>query len=158
MGDNSIHRILERAMWMIDERYWLLHSNGTLRKFIGDEMSKRDRKKYGKKRPDFVCGSVSNKLILLELKRPSHSLNVADLNQLELYSVIAEDYKNFSSYEAYLVGKKKDKELDRYLKRRSGFKVLFYSDCSLFSCNNKANSYSMKYFFCFNYIEILTTY
>lgn len=31
-GDNSIHRILESSMWMIDERYWLLHSNETLRK------------------------------------------------------------------------------------------------------------------------------
>lgn len=27
-GDNSIHRILERAMWLVDERYWLLHSKG----------------------------------------------------------------------------------------------------------------------------------
>ena len=53
MGDKSIHRILERAMWMIDERYWLLHSNSTLRKFIGDEMSKRDEKKYGKKETRF---------------------------------------------------------------------------------------------------------
>jgi hypothetical protein len=26
-GDNSIHRILERAMWLIDERYWLLQSD-----------------------------------------------------------------------------------------------------------------------------------
>ena len=86
------------------------------------------KRNMGKKRPDFVCGTVGNKLILLELKRPSHSLNVDDLNQLELYTVIAEDYKNCSAYEAYIVGAKKDKELDRYLKRRAGFKVLFYSD------------------------------
>lgn len=127
-GDNSIHRILERSMWMVDERYWLLQSNKSLRTFIGDELSKRDRNKYGSKRPDFACGTVGNKLILLELKRPSHALSVQDLNQLETYTVIAEDYKNFSSYEAYLVGAKKDAELDRYLKRRSGFKVLFFSD------------------------------
>lgn len=128
IGETSIHRILERSMWMIDERYWLLQSNRSLRKFIGDEMSKRDRKKYGTKRPDFVCGTVDNKLILLELKRPAHSLCVDDLNQLETYTVVAEDYKNFSSYEGYLVGAKKDPELERYLKRRSGFKVLFFSD------------------------------
>ena len=128
LGDNSIHRILERAMWIVDERYWLLQSNNTLRKFIGDEMSKRDKKRYGKKRPDFVCGTVGNKLILLELKRPSHGLSVDDLNQLETYTVIAEDYKNFSSYEAYLVGAKEDDELRRYLKRRSGFRVLHYAD------------------------------
>ena len=127
-GDNSIHRIIERSMWMIDERYWLLQSNRSLRNFIGEEMSKRDKKKFGKKRPDFACGTVGNKLIILELKRPEHALCVDDLNQLETYTVIAEDYKNFSSYEGYLVGSKKDGELERYLKRRSGFKVLFFSD------------------------------
>ena len=128
ISDNSIHRILERAMWLVDERYWLLQSNNTLRKFIGEEMSRRDKKKYGKKRPDFVCGTVDNKLIILELKRPSHSLTVEDLNQLEIYTVIAEDYKNFTSYEGYLVGSKEDSELRRYLRRRSGFKVLHYAD------------------------------
>ena len=127
-GDRSIHRILERAMWMIDERYWLMQSNNTLRKFIGDGMSKRDQKRYGRKRPDFVCGTVGNKLIILELKRPAHSLTVDDPAQPETYTVVAEDYKNFSSYEGYLVGAKEDEELKRYLKRRSGFKVLHYAD------------------------------
>lgn len=127
-GDNSIHRILKRAMWMIDERYWLLQSNNTLRKFIGDAMSKKDRKRFGDKRPDFVCGTVESRLILLELKRPSHTLSVGDLNQLEAYTVVAEDYKNFSSYEGYLVGTQEDAELRRYLKRRSGFRVLHFAD------------------------------
>ena len=44
-GDNSIHRILERAMWLVDERYWLLHSNRTLLTQIGKEMQERDRKR-----------------------------------------------------------------------------------------------------------------
>ena len=128
LGDNSIHRILERAMWIVDERYWLLQSNKTLRKFIGEEMSKRDKRRYSKKRPDFVCGTIGQKLIILELKRPDHALSVDDLNQLETYIVLAEDYKNFSSCEGYLVGAKEDKELRRYLRRRSGFKVLHYAD------------------------------
>lgn len=128
LGDNSIHRILERSMWMIDERYWLMQSNKTLRHFIGNEMQKRDIEKYGQKRPDFVCGTVDSKLIILELKRPSHSLKVEDLNQLETYSVVAEDYLKFSSFEGYLIGARKDAELERYLKRRKGMRVLFYSD------------------------------
>ena len=128
IGDKSIHRILECAMWLIDERYWLLQSNKTLRKFIGDEMGRLDRKRYGAKRPDFVCGTIENKLILLELKRPSHILNIDDLNQLETYTVVAEDYKNFSSYEGYLVGAKDSEELKRRLKRCRGFRVLHYAD------------------------------
>jgi hypothetical protein len=28
-------------MWLADERYWILHSNDPLRKFIGDELPKK---------------------------------------------------------------------------------------------------------------------
>jgi hypothetical protein len=116
-------------MWLIDERYWLLNSNATLRKSIGDSLEKSDKKKYGKKRPDFVCGTVGDKLIILELKRPGHTLSVDDLNQLEQYLVLAEQYKNYSSCEGYLVGTKTDDELRRTKKHRSShFNVLYYAD------------------------------
>ena len=128
-GDNSIHRILERAMWLIDERYWLLQSNTTLRTFIGDELSKKDKKKYGKKRPDFACGTIGNKLIIVELKRPAHELKIDDLNQLETYLTISEQYMNYRTYEAYLVGNKKSDDLLRRIKHRSNsFKILTYTD------------------------------
>ena len=129
IGDNSIHRILERAMWLVDERYWLLHSNRTLLNSIGKEMQKRDKKRYGKKRPDFVCGSYGQKLIILELKRPSHTLEVEDLNQLEQYMIVAENYTSFRSYEAYLVGQRIDGDLKKTMKHRaSSFKILTYGD------------------------------
>lgn len=128
-GDNSIHRILERAMWLVDEKYWLMISNKTIRKYIGDALSKKDKKKYGKKRPDFVCGTVGDTLVILELKRPSHELTVDDLNQLETYVTLAEKYKNFTSYKAYLVGSKISDDLKARMKHRSSsFKVLFYAD------------------------------
>ena len=60
-------------------------------------------------RPDFVCGSVDNRLIIMELKRPSHKLVVDDLQQLETYLMVADDYsEKFTSFEAYLVGKRVD--------------------------------------------------
>lgn len=128
-GDNSIHRILEKSMWLVDEKYWLLISNQTIRTYIGKELSKADKKKYGNKRPDFVCGTVGDQLVLLELKRPSHELTVDDLNQLETYVTLAEKYKNFTSYRAYLVGSKVSADLKSRMKHRSNnFKVLFYSD------------------------------
>jgi ribosomal protein L40E len=129
IGDNSIHRILERAMWLVDERYWLLHSNRTLLNSIAKEMQKRDKKRYGKKRPDFVCGSYGQRLIILELKRPSHTLEVGDLNQLEQYMIVAENYTTFRSYEAYLVGQRIDEDLKRTMRHRSSsFKILTYAD------------------------------
>jgi len=128
-GDNSIHRILERSMWLIDERYWLLHSNKTLLKSIGDDLGKINKKLYGKKRPDFVCGTVGDKLVILELKRPSHELKIEDLNQLETYIAVAEKHFKFSSFSAYLVGKSIGADLKQRLKYRSGgFGILLYAN------------------------------
>ncbi|MBK8291560.1 MAG: hypothetical protein IPK96_12120 [Flammeovirgaceae bacterium] len=127
-GDDSIHRILERAMWIIDERYWLMHSNETLRKIVGDDVVKKN-KGNEKKRPDFVCGSVGDKLIIVELKRPSHSLEIEDLNQLENYLSIIEQKYTGKSFECYLVGKTINTELERKKKYRgSQFKVKTFID------------------------------
>lgn len=129
-GDNSIHRILEKAMWIVDERYWLLHSNETLRKIVGEEIVKQN-KKDEKKRPDFVCGSIDNKLVIVELKRPSHKLNTDDLGQLEKYLKIIEshsqDHKNF---EAYLFGKRIDDDLAKTMRYRRTdiFKIRTFAD------------------------------
>lgn len=129
IGENSIHRILEQSMWMIDERYWLMHSNSTLRTIIGDKLEKKD-KKYAKKRPDFVCGMIGQKLILIELKRPSHKLEIEDLNQLETYLTIASDYSTeFKSSEAYLIGQSISSDLERRKKFRSNnFHVMTFTD------------------------------
>lgn len=130
IGENSIHRILEKAMWMIDERYILLKSNKTLRHFIGEAMSKTDVKKYGKQRPDFVCGSVGDKLIIIELKRPGKTLTIDDLTQLETYLTVATSYvTKYKSYDAYLVGNKQDDDLVKRSKFRSSiFKIMTYTD------------------------------
>src|SRR5690606_19979447 len=90
-GAGSIHRLLEQAMWIVDERYWLMHSNRQLRTVVGDELAKKD-KRFEKRRPDFVCGAVDKKLIIIEIKRPSHTLDVDDLNQLEQYVAICQEY------------------------------------------------------------------
>lgn len=128
-GDNSIHRILERSMWLVDERFWLLHSNTTLRVAIGDALLKQDKERYGDKRPDFVCGTVGDRLVILELKRPSHELTIDDLNQLETYIAVAEKYFKFSTFSAYLVGKCASQDVLLRLKYRSDrFKVLYYAN------------------------------
>lgn len=128
-GDNSIHRLLEQAMWIVDERYWLMQSNVTLRTVVGQELAKK-HKKFEKRRPDFVCGTVDNKLIIIELKRPSKILKIEDLNQLEDYVSICNSYRSDGSqFEAFLVGKKADPELkDRLKLRRNDFKVRTYAD------------------------------
>ena len=129
IGNGSIHRLLEQAMWIVDERYWLMHSNRQLRTIVTKELEKQD-KKFRLRRPDFVCGTVDRRLIIIEIKRPSHTLTVEDLNQLERYVVLCEQYHtDHSSFEAILVGTKKSEDLARTLKvRGASMKVKTYTD------------------------------
>ena len=115
-------------MWIVDERYWLMHSNQTLRTVVGKELANKD-KEFEQKRPDFVCGTFEGKLILIELKRPSHALEVEDLNQLERYVMICQDYDpKLKSFEAILVGKKPSRDIERVLGLRGArFKVMTFA-------------------------------
>lgn len=108
-GDNSIHRVLEGSMWIVDDKYWLAQSNKSLRTYIGDEM---ENDKNASKRPDFVCVTDGNKLIIVEIKRPSITLGKPELDQAELYQRIIKKYKgkNYSSIEVILVGNKISEE------------------------------------------------
>jgi hypothetical protein len=71
-------------------------------------------------------------LIIIEIKRPSHELSVADLNQLEQYIVICRDYLDDprTPFEAMLVGKKSSDELKKTLDVRGGtrFQVRSYTE------------------------------
>lgn len=126
-GSNSIHSILEQDLWLLDESYWMIQSNQTLKTFIGDRLSKADAKRYGRRRPDFACGSLGGQLVLVELKRPKHELSKEDLNQIEEYLAISEKYSTrFRSYAAYLMGASISDEVRTYLRYRKGFTVLNY--------------------------------
>lgn len=129
-GSGSIHRLLEGAMWIVDERYWLMHSNEALRTVVGDAILKKD-KSLARKRPDFVCGTVEGTLIIIEIKRPSHTLKIEDLNQLEQYLAVIEDHRGqeIRKFKSILVGNKVDADLRRRLKfRGGGFAVRTYTD------------------------------
>lgn len=128
-GDNSIHRLLEQAMWIVDEHYWLMKSNSQLRSIVTKQLVKED-KEHELERPDFVCGTVDRKLIVIEIKRPSHTLTVDDYNQLVRYVVLCEEYHTeHTGFDAILVGQKKSADLDRTLKVLGNrVKVKTYTD------------------------------
>jgi hypothetical protein len=128
-GDGSIHRLLEQAMWIVDEHYWLMFSNSQLRTIVAKDLAKED-KKHEKERPDFVCGTVDKKLIIIEIKRPSHTLTVEDYDQLVRYVVLCEKYDtDHTSVDAMLVGQKRSEALVGHLKAIGGrIKVRTFTD------------------------------
>jgi RecB family endonuclease NucS len=69
------------------------------------------------------------RLIIIEIKRPSHTLDVEDLNQLERYVRICRNTENVASFEALLVRSRVSEELRGTLDMRSkSFKVRTYTE------------------------------
>lgn len=128
-GDDSIHRILERSMWLIDEKYWIIQSNRQLRTFIGNELAKED-KKFEKNRPDFACGTYDNTIVIIEIKRPSHTLFPEDLDQLVSYLMLAKKYLGSKKYsfKAMLIGNSKSTDLEAKMDWTRGIDLLTYND------------------------------
>jgi RecB family endonuclease NucS len=72
---------------------------------------------------------VDGKLVIVEIKRPSHDLSVDDLNQLETYVDIVEKNSNLAVRDAILLGRQISAELHRIKKYRgSQFKVWNYAE------------------------------
>jgi ribosomal protein L40E len=126
-GERSIHRVLERAMWLVDERYWLMTSNRTLRTLIARAVHKERRREQAR-RPDFACAELGPRGVIIEIKRPKHRLSLADLNQAERYLVLAEAHTNGISWTAALVGQTMSDDVRRTAKYRTGVAIRTFSD------------------------------
>lgn len=139
--DESIHRILEKSMWLINENYFLVHSNRSLRTFIGDEM-KTKHSEYTRKRFDFAVVDKDNKLLILEIKRPSIELTKDEIDQLEMYLRITKQYKakNYRSVEGFLIGNKISPEAWDIMDYRKGINLMTYDDL-LEGCRERYTEY-----------------
>lgn len=141
-SNKSIHRVLEKNMWLIDENYWIVQSNKSLRTFIGDEILKKDKDK-SKKRPDFACVNPSeDRLIIVEIKRPSVELKKEELDQAELYHRVVRKYKgqNYRKIDVYLIGNKVSSEAKEIEELRKGITIKTYSDF-LEGCKRRYQEY-----------------
>ncbi len=126
-GDSSIHRVLEGAMWIVDERYWLMSSNSALRTLLGRKIVE-EQPKAAKLRPDFACAQMQGRGVIIEIKRPAHALTIADLNQAERYVVLAEEFGPGTEWSAILVGQVAEDEVRKTIKHRKDVTLRTYNE------------------------------
>ncbi len=113
-GENSIHNQLANALWILDESYWLLHSNEPLTNFLEKEFKSATKRE--KERPDFICANDKDDLVIVEIKRPSHSVTQKDINQLQNYLVSVDEYKpNLKSKYGFIIAKKLSQRLQKII-------------------------------------------
>ncbi|MDR5766151.1 MULTISPECIES: Shedu anti-phage system protein SduA domain-containing protein [unclassified Caballeronia] len=81
-SEAQMHKAIERNLWILGPQYSLFSSNQTLQRQIEEFTGKKFNGKRGSKRPDLLLNeNVVGECLLIEFKRPSHSLNRDDYSQ-----------------------------------------------------------------------------
>ena len=82
----QMHRAIENALWIFGPEYSLFSSNQTLKRQVEDYLGKKYKGKNASKRPDLLLNeNLNGEYLLIEFKRPGHSLGHADYQQLTKY-------------------------------------------------------------------------
>jgi hypothetical protein len=131
-GDQSIHRSLENNLWLLDENYWLMQSDKSLRRFVQDEMEEEMTEEDiedASRRPDFVCATQDNHLVIAEIKRPSHTLEREDVQQLQTYIFYTNEYSGMDyDVDGYLIGNEYGKMAERAAEDSNNIQIRTYQD------------------------------
>lgn len=107
----DIHKLFERNLWLLNDEYRLYSSNRQLKNILEQEIQTK-YKKHAKDRPDLIVQSLGEKLFIIELKRPSHTINANDYTQIKQYKVIIKKHVlNISQIECYLIGNSFDESI-----------------------------------------------
>lgn len=84
--EKDAHKALETNLWVLGRRYSSMSSNATLRGIIETYCDKNFKGERASKRPDLLLSQdYGDAYLLIEFKRPSHSINRDDLSQAEKY-------------------------------------------------------------------------
>lgn len=82
----TMHKAIEHNLWIFGPQYSLFSSNATLKRQIEEYLAIKYGGKHSDNRPDLLLNeNLHGEYLLIEFKRPSHSLNFADYQQATSY-------------------------------------------------------------------------
>lgn len=82
----TMHRAIENSLWILGPEYSLFSSNKTLQRQVEDYLGKTYVGELASKRPDLLLSEdLNGEYLLIEFKRPSHSLKYVDYQQATAY-------------------------------------------------------------------------
>lgn len=104
----DVHKLLEKNPWLLNDNYKLYGSNKSLKVALDLELKKRFRG-HKRDRPDLICKSLLEKVVIIELKRPNHLIDSGDYSQLKIYkNIIRSHSPNSKLIECFLIGNQFD--------------------------------------------------
>ena len=109
--EKKIHKIFETNIWLLSEKYKLWSSNRQLKKILDKNLDEKYRDNQHL-RPDIICRTSDNKVVIIEFKRPSETIKVEHLIQAIKYrTIIKSSMPNMKNTTIYLIGKKYASEI-----------------------------------------------
>jgi hypothetical protein len=111
--EKDIHKTLENASWVFGNEYSLMSSNEGLRGTIDKFCTKEYSGNNASKRPDLLLSQdIANKYLLVEFKRPSHTITRDDENQAIKYRDELLAYLGKVQMDILVIGGKVDRGID----------------------------------------------
>ena len=124
-----VHKAIEKNLWIFGAEYSLFSSNETLRrqvevylngKYVGDRADKR---------PDlFLTENINGERLLIEFKRPNHSLRFEDYQQATAYRNDFHQNGIDKQINVILIGGKLGNDLSIQERREPNVKIMSFSD------------------------------
>lgn len=130
--ESTIHKALEKNLWVLGSRYTLIFSNKTLSAGIHNYLDKKFTGERANKRPDLFLGeSITRQHLLIEFKRPSEIVGRDAENQALKYRDDLNSMIHDKKIEIIVIGGKVDAKISSH-NERDDVKLLTYSD--IISC------------------------
>lgn len=124
--ESSIHRAIEGAFWIFGPEYSLFSSNQTLKRQVEDYLGKKFVGDRAEKRPDLLLSEdLNGRLLLIEFKRPKHSLNLQDYQQATTYRHEFSKYTD-QEIQVVLLGGRLSDDLPKPNLREPGTKIMLF--------------------------------
>ncbi len=111
--EKEVHKTLENSSWIFGNDYSLMSSNETLKSTIKKYCDKEFQGERANKRPDLLLSQgLNDKFLLIEFKRPSHTITRDDENQAVKYRDDLFQYLGKVPMDIVVVGGKVDNRID----------------------------------------------
>jgi hypothetical protein len=124
--EKDIHKALEKSTWILGDEYSVLFSDTNLKTAIDTILNKKYTGKNKLNRPDLLLGRTTNqRLLLIEFKRPSYTLNRDTERQAVEYKDELGAYFGNQPIDIVLLGGKIEKTIKDV---KSDIKYLSYLD------------------------------
>ena len=104
--ETPIHKIFEKNLWILNEKYKLWASNRQLKSILDKEIDGKYKNKK-KLRPDIVCfsNSENSSAVVIEFKRPKDKITEEHLTQaLQYKGIIKKTSPNIEEIKVFVVG------------------------------------------------------